>query len=60
MKTNVTMVVQQDGNGKFVGIVRSAKTGREMFTSAPKADAGLAHFAAAGVIVDRKWNEVTS
>jgi len=45
-------------DGKFVGIVRSAKTGREMFVSAPKETAAFAHFAAAAVIVDRKWNEV--
>jgi hypothetical protein len=58
-KTDVTIGVRPDGD-KFVGFVRSAKTGREMFATSPKADAGQARLFALGVVVDRKWNEVVA
>jgi hypothetical protein len=58
-KTNVTVEVREDGAG-FVGIIRSAKTGRELFASAVKETANRAQLAALGVVVDRKWNEVTA
>jgi len=59
-RTNVTVEIRWDGGCKFVGVVKSAKTGRQMFETSPKVNKNLALFAAGEVIVDRKWNEVTA